>query len=320
MNVGRDCDSVHETDKRRPVKVGLFLPTYELEMDGVTPRWNDIVAMARRAEEVGFDSVWVADHLLVRDEDGTSGPWEAFSILAALAAATERIELGPLVACTSFRNPALLAKMADTLDEISNGRFTLGLGAGWNDPEYTAFGYPFDRRVSRFEEALQIIHGLLKHGQIDFEGAYYTVRECELRPRGPRPAGPPIMLGTTGPRMLDLTARYADSWNGFYASSRTGNTIAGFKHFNDMLSAACLAAGRDPHTVERTASVYMQSGPFTPWRDWGVPIVSGAPEELAQELLGYVAEGVAHIQLGLEPLSLRGIEAMAPVLELLDRA
>jgi alkanesulfonate monooxygenase SsuD/methylene tetrahydromethanopterin reductase-like flavin-dependent oxidoreductase (luciferase family) len=206
------------------------------------------------------------------------------------------------------------------LDEISNGRFVLGLGAGWNEPEYIAFGYPFDHRVSRFEEALQIIHGLLKHGQIDFKGQYYTVRECELRPRGPRPTGPPIMLGTTGPRMLDLTARYADCWNGHYSSKSTGNTVSGFKRFNGMLTEACRANGRDPQSVERMASVYMQSGPYTPWRPSDVSIVSGSPEALAQELLGYVAEGVAHIQLGLEPLSLEGIEAMAPVLELLDRA
>ena len=307
-----------EPGRKRPLKVGLFLPTYEREMDGATPRWSDILAMARRAEELGFDSLWVADHLLMRDEQGTSAPWEAFSLLAALAASTSRVELGPLVACASFRNPALLAKMADTLDEISGGRFVLGLGAGWHAPEYAAFGYPFDKRVSRFEEALQIIHGLLKDGQIDFEGTYYSARECELRPRGPRPTGPPILLGTTGARMLGLTARYADSWNGFY--SRTSNNVAGLAPFNTTLDAACVALGREPRTLERTASVFMQSAPFTPSRDWGVAPISGAPEELAQELLGYVAAGVTHVQLGLEPLSLRGIEAMAPVLELLDRS
>jgi probable F420-dependent oxidoreductase len=308
-----------DTERRRPLKVGLFLPTYEREMESATPRWADIVSMAQRAEAIGFDSLWVADHLLVRDEQGTSGPWEAFSMLAALAASTTRVELGPLVACASFRNPALLAKMADTIDEISNGRFVLGLGAGWNEPEYTAFGYPFDKRVSRFAEALEIIHGLLKHGQIDFEGEYFQARECELRPRGPRAAGPPIMLGTTGPRMLELTARFADSWNGFYSSKGTGNTVAGLAPFTALLDAACVKHGRDPRAVERTASVFMQSAPFTPTRDWGVAPISGAPEELAQELLGYVAAGITHIQLGLEPLSLRGIEAMAPVLELLDR-
>jgi alkanesulfonate monooxygenase SsuD/methylene tetrahydromethanopterin reductase-like flavin-dependent oxidoreductase (luciferase family) len=287
-------------------------------MDGSTPRWRDIVTLAQRAEELGFDSVWVADHLLVRDEQGVSGPWEAFSVLAALAASTSRVELGPLVACGSFRNPALLAKMADTLDEISGGRFVLGLGAGWHAPEYRAFGYPFEQRVSRFEEALQIIHSLLKHGQIDFEGKYYSARECELRPRGPRSQGPPILLGTTGARMLRLTARYADQWNGFY--SRTGNAPGGLQPFNAALDAACAEFGRDPATLERTASAFVQSAPFTPSRQWGVAPLSGSPEDLAQALLGYVAEGVTHLQLGLEPLSLRGVDAFAPVLELLDRA
>jgi probable F420-dependent oxidoreductase len=285
-------------------------------MDGATPRWRDIVAMARLAEEVGFDSVWVADHLLIRGQE-VKGPWEAFSILAALAAATSRVELGPLVACAGFRNPALLAKMADTLDEISGGRLILGLGAGWHAPEYQAFGYPFDQRVSRFEEALQIISGLLRDGQIDFEGRFYTARECELRPRGPRPHGPPILIGTRGARMLRLTARYADAWNGFY--STFGNQPDGLVERIAALDAACAAVGRDPATLERTASVYLQSGPFVPTHDWSVAPLSGEPQALAEALRAYAALGVSHIQLGLEPQTMAGIAACAPILEALDR-
>ena len=166
------------------------------------------------AEDVGFDSVWVTDHLLFRfPPRDDQGLWECWSLLSALGAVTNRVEIGPLVSCTSYRNPALLAKIADTVDEISDGRLILGLGAGWHEPEYKSFGYPFDHRISRFEEALTIIHGLLRNGAIDFDGKYYQARDCELRPRGPRKNGPPILIGSTGERMLGLVAKYADHWN-----------------------------------------------------------------------------------------------------------
>jgi alkanesulfonate monooxygenase SsuD/methylene tetrahydromethanopterin reductase-like flavin-dependent oxidoreductase (luciferase family) len=166
---------------RRPLKVGLMLPDTEREMGGGTARWSDLLAMARVAEASGFDSLWVSDHLIFRFEGkAPQGVWECWSLLAALAAVTARVEIGPLVSCASFRNPALLAKAADTVDEISGGRLVLGLGAGWHEPEYDAFGYPFDHRVGRFEEALAIVAGLLRQGRIDFAGRYYQARECEL--------------------------------------------------------------------------------------------------------------------------------------------
>ena len=175
--------------RMRPCKIGVFLPLIENQGVQGTPPWRDLLAMTQRAEQLGFDSVWVPDHVLFRHPgQETVGVWEAMSMLSALAAATNKIELGPLVLCVGFRNPALLAKMADTIDEISGGRFILGLGAGWHKPEYDAFGYPFDHRYARFEEALTIIHGLLHDGAVDFEGTYYQARDCELRPRGP-PSG-----------------------------------------------------------------------------------------------------------------------------------
>ena len=176
-------------DVTRPMKVGVQLPEVEW-----VPRWADIREMAQAAEAIGLDSIWVGDHLLYRylDDAGHEtepprGPWEAWTTLAAVAAVTERVELGPLVAATSFHNPAMLAKKAATLDEISGGRLILGLGAGWNEPEYLAYGYPFDHRVSRFEEAFTIIRSLLHDGHADLPGTYYTVTDAELVPRGPRP-------------------------------------------------------------------------------------------------------------------------------------
>ena len=216
-----------------------------------------------------------------------------------------------------FRNPALTAKMADTLDEISDGRLILGLGAGYHELEYRQFGYPFDHRVSRFEEAIQIIHGLLKHGQVDFEGTYYTARECELRPRGPRPQGPPIMVGSPGQRMMRLTAQYADMWNGYYDD--TLNRATGVAPLRERIDAACQAAGRDPATLARTASMQIvyPGGPIG--APWPVPPFSGTPEEIAEELRAYAREGISHVQVSLEPMLPSSIAAFQPVLELLDR-
>jgi probable F420-dependent oxidoreductase len=301
--------------ERRPLKVGLLLPETEGQLNGGTARWSDLAAMARAAEHVGFDSVWVTDHFIHRTETETRGPWECWSLVAALAAVTERVEIGTLVLCTGFRNPALLAKMADTVEEISGGRLILGIGAGWNEPEYRAFGYPFDHRVDRFEEALAIITGLLRHGQIDFEGTYYQARECELRPRGPRPSGPPILIGTTGKRMLGLTARHADHWNVWF--SHTGNRAEGMTSLLADVDAACVEAGRNPKSLERSAAVVAEVGPHTP-STMSVPPLTGTPEELAAGLGAYAALGVSHLQVWLEPNTLAGIEAFAAALEALD--
>jgi alkanesulfonate monooxygenase SsuD/methylene tetrahydromethanopterin reductase-like flavin-dependent oxidoreductase (luciferase family) len=304
----------------RPLKIGVTVPVQEGELAGATARWTDFVTFARVAEEVGFDSLWVPDHLLWRGDDGaTSGSWEGWSLLTALAAITRRVEVGSFVTCTSFRNPALLAKMVDTVDEISGGRLILGLGAGWNEPDYLAFGYPFDHRVSRFEEAVTIITGLLRNGSIDFEGTYYQARDCELRPRGPRPAGPPIMIGTTGARMLRLTARYADLWNTFIGEQETGNRVERIPVLREAVDAACLAVGRDPATLARSATVKIHTIPDVPLTSTAFTPLVGSLEELSAALRAYAAEGISHVQLWIEPNTPAGIAAFAPVLEDLNR-
>jgi probable F420-dependent oxidoreductase len=312
----------------RPLKIGLLLPDTENQFDGETARWSDLAGMAGLAEDAGFDSIWVTDHLIHRTEpDGKAvevggdlryneGPWECWSMLAGLAAITNRVEIGPLVICNSFRNPGLLAKMADTVEEMSGGRLILGLGAGWNEAEYRAFGIPFDHRVDRFEEGLQIITSLLRTGQVDFNGTYYSADDAVLRPRGPRPAGPPILLGTAGNRMLGLTAQYADIWNTWF--SQTNNDLGQLKTLLERVDAACIEHGRDPSTLERSTAMAIEIAPHTP-STMGVPLISGAPEQLAGELRAYADTGISHVQVWLEPNTPAGIEAFVPVLELLDQ-
>ncbi len=311
--------------RKRPLQVGAFIPIVEGEMDGGSPRGSDVLAMARMAEAVGFDSIWIPDHLLIRDEGrDPQGVWESVALLGALTVATSRVEIGALVMATSFRNPTLLAKIADTVDELSGGRFILGLGIGRHEPEHRAFGYAFDHQVDRFEEALQIIIPLLRDGRVDFDGAYYAARSCALRPRGPRANGPPILIGAlgTGPRMLGLTARYADLWNGWLTWGRSWPDA--IPPIRDKIDAACEAAGRDPATLARTVAILVQV-PGQPSNlvstsptGSGDPL-TGSPEEIADALRGFAREGISHVQVIHAPSTVAGIEAFAPILEHLDR-
>jgi probable F420-dependent oxidoreductase len=292
-----------------------MLPDTEREMGGGTASWADLAAMARTAEACGFDSIWVSDHLLFRFAGKEpQGVWECWSMLSALAAITERVLIGPLVSCTSFRNPALLAKMAATVDEISGGRLVLGLGAGWHEPEYRAFGYPFDHRVSRFAEALTIIHGLLRDGHIDFAGAYYQARECELRPRGPRPGGVPIMIGSTSPRMLQLVAKHAAIWNAWGLHTTEAVVAA-----REKVDAACVAVGRDPATLARTCTVLIDLPGRAGRPRETPPFVAGDPEALAEILRNHARQGIEHVQIVLDPNTVAGVEEVARMLEFLDR-
>jgi len=306
---------------QRPLKVGINLPTTEGAIAGKTAKWADLFAFAERAEALGFDSLWVPDHLLLTWQEQTRGIWECWSLLSALAAVTHRVELGSLVACTAFRSPALLAKMADTIDEISGGRLIIGLGAGWDGPENRAFDIKSDHRVDRFEEALQIIVPLLRTGRVDFAGTYYQARDCELRPRGPRIGGPPILIGARGPRMLRLAATYADLWNAQGPLHRPEETIP----LRAAGDAACADVGRDPTTLARSASVVVnlpmaqaQSGQHSSAR--GRQPEPTSPEEVAETLRGYACEGLSHVQLWLTPNTIRSLEWFKAVLDLLDHS
>ena len=299
------------------MKVGVQLPEVEW-----VARWPQQREMARTAEEIGLDSIWVGDHLIYRDDGLPSrGPWEAWTSLAALAAVTERIQIGPLVAAASFHNPAMLAKHAATVDEISGGRLILGLGAGWNEVEYSAYGFPFDHRVSRFEEAFTIIRTLLAEGRCDFHGTYFDLQDCELLPRGPRHAhgeGPPLLVGSMGERMLAITLPWVQAWNAWY--TWFGNTVEGYRLLRDRIDAACTAAGRDPAEVERTLALLVNF-PDAKGRSMGDlkdPDVEGFPNDpaaLAAALRAFEAEGVSHVQLVLDPINAETIAGLAPMLK-----
>jgi alkanesulfonate monooxygenase SsuD/methylene tetrahydromethanopterin reductase-like flavin-dependent oxidoreductase (luciferase family) len=222
-------------------KIGLMIYLANDSKTNNKRPYRTIRAIAQQAEADGFDSIWLPDHLLYRNPgEPTRGVWECWTVLAALAEATQRVELGTLVLCNSLRNPAVLAKMATAADEVSEGRLVLGIGAGWNEPEYRSFGLPFDHRVSRLDEALQIIRPMLRDGHVDFEGKYYEARDCDDVPRGPRPQGPPLMVGGEGGRMLRLAARYGDMCNTGYMGAPTTMAEPFAK-----IEAACREVGRD---------------------------------------------------------------------------
>ena len=302
---------------RRPLKVGIQLP--EIEWPA---RWSDLAVMIRRIEELGFDSIWTGDHFLYRMSDGSAdAPWDAWSLLAAAAAITSRVTLGPLVTPVGFYNPAVLAKKAATVDEISAGRLVLGLGAGWNEVEFRGYGVPYDHRVTRFEEAFTIIRTLLQEGEIDFQGEYFSARDCQLVPQS-RPGGPPIMIGSVGERMLNIALPYVQSWNVWH--TETGNSPAGVAPLRAGVAAACDRVGRDPTTVDATVVVLVRMPGGTGRRqgdgyaDSTPNPLEGPPEVIAEELRAYARAGVAEVQLVVDPITIESLEAMAPALQLLD--
>ena len=320
----------------RVIDVGLIITTVEDRDRNWSLSWSEIEELVTTAEQVGFDSVWIPDHL-IHEPEGTKpyGIWEAWSLIAALAAVTNRIAIGPHVLCTGWRTPALIAKMADTVDEISNGRLILALGAGWHQPEYRAFGFPFDHRIGRFAEALEIISSLLRTGSASVAGEFSQPIDCELRPRGPRPNGPPLMIGTIagtplggwlgiergGNRMLDLVARYADIWN--CPILNDPSLIPGIR---EMIDDACVRNGRDPKSLERTNGIAFnlpgwESTPGNPAiraRRVAMGAVEGEPAALAEILWQFAEAGVSGVQVQLDPETPAGIEQFAKTLEILD--
>jgi probable F420-dependent oxidoreductase len=290
-----------------PVRVGIQLPEVEREV-----RWSEYAAIARAAEEVGFDSIWVGDHYLYRDDGRAErGPWDAWTLLAALAGVTERVSLGPLVACLAFHEPAVLAKMAATVDEVSGGRLVFGIGAGWNETEFRAFGIPYDHRVARFEEAYPIIRQLLAGERVTFEGEYVHVDDAVLLP--PPARRPKMMIGSSGKRMLAAALPTVDAWNSWFDDY--GNSIEGYASLRDRIDDACSSAGRDPAEVERSvcALVTLDGGAGERRVRDGVVPVGGSLPQVSDHLAGLADLGVAEVIVVADPITERSVRDLGDV-------
>jgi len=293
----------------RALQIGIQLPEVEWEVP-----FPELIRMAQTAEAVGFDSIWLGDHLLYDLPVGPRGPWEVWTSLAALAASTERVLLGPLVASAGFHEPTMLAKQAATVDAISGGRLILGLGSGWNEREYKAFGFPFDHRVSRFAEAFTIIRSLLADGAIDFAGEYYNAENCVLHPRAARAGGPPLMVGSVRPRMLSITLPHVDSWNVWW--SDYGNTADGFAGVKATVDARLDEIGR-AGAVAATCAVYVKlpEGSGRQMGDYPTTAapLEGSPDELADQLRAFEAAGADAVQLVVDPIVPASVEWLGDV-------
>jgi probable F420-dependent oxidoreductase len=296
----------------RPLSVGVQLPEVERDV-----RWPEVVAMAHAAEEVGFDSIWLGDHLLYRgDGRPERGPWDSWTMLAALAASTERVRLGPLVACSAFHPPGMLARMATTIDEVSGGRFVLGIGAGWNQTEFDAFGIAFAERASRFEEAFEIVRRLLGGERVTFEGRFWRIEDAVLLPEPRRRV--PLMVGSNGDRLLRAALPHVDAWNTWYADY--GNTSDGFRALNGHVTGLAEAAGRASSDVSRSACALVVIDRDAGERpiDGGVVPLEGTAGSVADGIRALAEAGADEAILVLSPITERSIRSMGEVLALLD--
>ncbi len=294
------------------MRIGVVLPISQRDGTPAPPTYPEVRAVAVAAEAAGFDSLWIYDHLLFRFDGETTGIREAWTVLSAIAEATSRVQLGTIVMCTSFRNPALLAKMAGTLDHVSGGRLILGVGCGWHDPEYEAFGYPTDHKVGRFEEALTVIRELIREGRSDMDGRWTQARDAVLLP----PARPdiPILIAAKRPRMMELTARHADAWNAAWF----GEPDERLATVRADLEAACAAVGRDPDSLEITVGISVRYPDLATDAypvDTEDPALEGSLDEVAAGLAAHAALGAGHIIANLEPATPLAVERFAAAVD-----
>ena len=301
----------------RAFEIGVVLGSWRSTTDGSTVPWVEIRDLALRAEAIGFDTVWSPDELLGRLVKGGPrfGFWDGIAVPAALAAATSRIRIGTWVMSSLHRNPGITAKAAATIDEISGGRFVLGLGAGHAGSGAHAFGMPEDHVYDRFEEAIGIVVPLLRSGRADQDGTYHVARDLEQLPAGPRPTGIPILLAGHGPKGYRHAARVADIWSCY---AEEGSDVAELGPRVTAFEAACVEVGRDPSTIGRSAGVVV-----APLEAAGVTglfgkMIGGSTEEIADAFRSFRTAGFTQLEFMLHPQTAATLEAMAPVLELLD--
>ena len=282
---------------RQPTSLGVNIPNSERALYTGTPHYADMLAMSQAASAAGFEVLWFDDHFSFTSDDDLRGAWDAWTLMAAIAATVPDVYLGPMVACTAYRNPGVIAKMTEMIQDISGGRFILGLGAGWHKPEYEQFGLRFEPRVTQFEEALEIIHGLIRHGEADVQGQYSQANQAVNRPRAKNGHTTPILIGSTGDRMLKSLARYADAWN------TGGGSVDDLKAKMAKVEAACETIGRDPSTVIRTAGLTIGD------------VSSGGTYEAVASLREISDQGFQHVMVRVEPSTPETIAAFAPVVD-----
>lgn len=302
----------------RPLELGLVLPLLEDPPTGEATSWEDLRLRAKRAEDLGFDTVWVADELLwkVPAWPGPRGFWECVAVAGAVAASTESIQVGTWVLSALHRNPGLTAKAAATLDEISGGRLLFGLGAGHAGPQGEAFGYPLDKTVGRYEEALEIIVPLLREGSADFEGTYHRAVGQDLRPTGPRPGRIPIMLAGHGPRTIGLAVKHGDIWSAFATESSLPEAFADMVNRVDQI---CEEQGRDPETLGKSISVFVEATEERIAEDVGMGVpIAGSTNQIAETIHQFSEMGVTMMEIVPFPDNDESAQALGEVLQILD--
>ncbi|MGH2456908.1 MAG: LLM class flavin-dependent oxidoreductase [Candidatus Limnocylindria bacterium] len=301
----------------RHFEIGFVIYAGEAGGSRTLARWEEIRALALQAEAIGFDTIWAPDELLWRSApDKERGFWDGVAMMGALAAVTSRIKVGSWVMSALHRNPGIVAKCVETLDEISGGRFVFGLGAGHAWPgQATAFGLPEDNIYARYEEALQIIVPLLRGGRADFAGTWHTARDLVQRPMGPRPGAIPIMIGGHGPKSMRHAVQLADIWS-CYAEGPSdltdlGPRIAAFEE-------ACAELGRDPASIGRSAGIEVAPLARTVDADAPEGAITGSAQEIADRFRELRAAGFTQLELVVAPQTAAALDALAPVLQILD--
>ena len=295
------------------VAFGLVLPMFERPVDGVKPTWAEIGALAERGEGLGFDTVWTADEILWRMPEwpGPRGWWECLTMTGAVAASTSTVQVGTWVMSALHHNPAMVASAAETLDEISGGRFVLGVGAGHLSGGAKNFGYPADKTVSRYAEALEIIVPLLRGESVTFKGEFHHADGAEVLPRGPRPGRVPLMLGGHSPRTMKLAATHADTWSAY---ATTSSLPVAFKTMIEQLDRICEGIGRDPASIGRSVGVFVEPGDAKLAEAIGFGIaITGSIDQITDTISGFADIGVTRVEIFPYPNTIDTLEQLAPV-------
>jgi alkanesulfonate monooxygenase SsuD/methylene tetrahydromethanopterin reductase-like flavin-dependent oxidoreductase (luciferase family) len=295
------------------LSVGLVLLMVERPDDGAKPAWADVIAQARRGEEVGADTVWVPDEIIWRVPEwpGPRGWWDCLTMAGALAASTSTVEVGTWVMSALQHNPGMVVRAAESLDEISNGRFVLGLGSGHGGGA-EAFGYPADKTVSRYLEALEIIVPLLRgESDVTFDGQFHHATNAEVRPRGPRPGRIPLMMGGHADRTMTAAARHADTWSGYATTSSLPHAFA---EMTTKLDRICEGIGRDPASIGRSVGAFVEPGDAKLAEATGLGVaITGSVEQITETIAGFSDVGVTRVEVVPWPATVGVIEQLAPV-------